>query len=192
MDVVLRDPTGAQLVATRVPRGAPLPTLPPEDRQARAAIEHGATFLSDVYASGMTHPYLVRVVVPATFGSGDTVAPGYALEVAFPPQIISAWLDTSRLPPGWMVLVVGRNGQIITHNGNPDTYVGRGARRLADGEDGGPGAARPRRPPLSGIFTRLPSGWAVKVGAADRVLARPLRMTFVWLGVAWPADPGRA
>jgi hypothetical protein len=38
VDVLLRDPSGAQVVATRVPRGAPPPTLPPEDRQARAVV----------------------------------------------------------------------------------------------------------------------------------------------------------
>ncbi len=184
VDVVLRDPTGAQVVATRVPRDAPLPTLPPEDRQARAAIENGATFLSDVYASGMTQPYLVRLVVPAIFGDGDTVTRGYALEVAIPPRNISAWLDTSRLPPGWMVLVVGRNGQIITHNGNPDPYVGRGTTPLADDEDGSWRGTELDGRSIRGIFRRLPNGWAVKVGAADQVLARPLRITFVWLGVA--------
>ena len=51
VDVVLRNPDGSQAVATRVPRGAPPPSLPPEDRQSRAATSAGQAYVSDVYTS---------------------------------------------------------------------------------------------------------------------------------------------
>lgn len=185
VDIVLRDPAGAQLVATRLPRGAPMPTLPPEDRGARAAVDHGGIFVSDVYSSGMTHPYMVRVVVPAALGSGATVATGYALEVGVPPKLISAWLDASGLPPGWVVSVVGRNGQVLAHTGDPDSYVGRGsASDVFASEDGRwqgwdlDGAA------LNGVWTRLPTGWVVAAGAPTWLLDRPLQLTFLRLGAS--------
>ena len=185
VDVVLRDPSGAQLVATRVPRGAPPPTLPPEDRQARAAIDRGAAYVSDIYSSGMTHPYMARIVVPAVLGRGSAEEKGYSVEVGLTPSMIAAWLDAGHLPRGWMVSVVGRNGRIITQNGNPDVYAGRGAAKLDDRRDEGAWAgAELDGQPLSGIFTRLPSGWVVKVGATDQVLAQPLRTTFEWLAIA--------
>ncbi len=185
VDVALRDASGRQLVATRVPREAPPPSLPSEDKQARAAIEKGLVYVSDIYSSGMTHPYMARIVVPALFGRGNAEEKGYSVEVAFTPGMIAAWLDASHLPPGWMVSVVGRDGLIITHNGNPDAYVGRVAAKLQDDEDEGPWVGvELDGQPLTGIFRRLPCGWVVKVGATDRVLAQPLRTTFEWVAVA--------
>ena len=184
VDVVLRDRTGAQLLATRVPPGAPLPTLPPEDREARAAINSGSTFVSDVYSSGMTHPFLARVVVPAPFGTEA----GYAVEIAFAPDVVSNWLNAKGLPSQWVVTVIGRNGLIVAHSGNPNDYVGRGtASNVFGPTDGLRGAWQGfdnAGQPLTGVYTRLSAGWIVAVGAPNAVLARPMRVTLLWLAGA--------
>jgi two-component system, sensor histidine kinase len=70
VSVVLRNRTGDQVVATRVPPDAPLPTLPPEDFNARLAVNAGHPYVSSVFTSGMTDPFLTRIVVPAVFGAG--------------------------------------------------------------------------------------------------------------------------
>ncbi len=181
VDVVLRDPMGQQLLATRVPRDAPLPTLPPEDRDARAAVNAGQTYVSDVYSSGMTHPFLTRIAVPATFGG----TPGYSIEVAFAPEIVAGWLNTGGMPKDWVVMVVGRNGLIVTHSGNAMDYVGRGtALNVLGPSDGlrGPwqGFAN-NGEPLTGVYTRLAMGWIVAVGAPNQLLARPMRVAMLWL-----------
>ena len=181
VDVVLRDRNGAQMLATRVPPGAPLPTLPPEDREARAAINAGNPFVSDVYSSGMTHPFLTRVIVPATVGA----APGYAVEIAFGPDTISNWLNATFMPSQWVITVIGRNGLIVAHNGNANDYIGRGtASNVFGPTDGFRGAWQGfdnNGQPLTGVYTRLSSGWIVAVGAPNAVLGRPMRVSLLWL-----------
>ena len=188
VDVVLRDPSGAQVVATRVPRGAPPPTLPPEDRQARPALAANQAYVSDVYTSGMTHPFLTRLVVPARLGSGATVDGGYALEIAFTAKTVAGWVNSSGLPPQWFISVLGRNGQVVAHHPDPDRYVGRGT--AADDFGRTDGLSGPWQgfdldgQPLSGVYMRLASGWSVLVGAPDKLLAAPARTAQFWLAAA--------
>ena len=188
VDVVLRDPSGAQIVATRVPRGAPPPTLPPEDRQARAALAANQAYVSDVYTSGMTHPFLTRLIVPARLGSGAAAEGGYALEIAFTANTVSGWVNSSGLPPQWFISVLGRNGQVVAHHPDPDRYVGRGT--AADDFGATDGVSGPWQgfdldgQPLSGVYTRLASGWSVLVGAPDKLLAAPARTALFWLAAA--------
>ncbi len=188
VDVVLRDPAGAQLVATRVPRGAPAPTLPPEDRQARAVIAGGKAYVSDVYTSGMTHPFLTRIIVPAKLGSGRTQEPGYALEIAFTAQAVARWVSSVPLPAGWFVAVLGRNGQVVAHDPDPDRYVGRGSANDVFGPvDGfsGPWLGYDLDgKPLTGVHMTLSGGWTLLVGAPDWLLAQPTRTTLLWLAAA--------
>ncbi len=188
VDVVLRDPSGAQIVATRVPRGSAPPTLPPEDRQARPALAANRAFVSDVYTSGMTHPFLTRVIVPARLGSGATAEPGYQLEIAFTPETVASWVNATGLPPRWFISVLGRNGMIVAHHPRPGEYVGRGTGSDLFGEQDG--FVGPWQgfdldgSPLSGIYTQLDSGWTVVVGASDTVLAQPARTALYWLAAA--------
>ena len=191
VDVLLRDPSGAQVVATRVPRGAPPPTLPPEDRQARAVVTANQPYVSDVYTSGMTHPYLTRVILPAVLGSGKSAVPGYELEIAFTADVFSAWVNSGGLPNGWFISVLGRNGQIVAHSPNPDQYVGRGTASTMFGQlDGASGPWQGfdlDGKPVTGVYTPLPTGWAVLVGAPDQILAQPTRTALFWLtAVATP------
>ena len=188
VDVVLRDPAGAQVVATRVPRGTPPPTLPPEDRQARPVLAMNGAFVSDVYTSGMTHPFLTRIIVPAKLGSGPAAEPGFQLEIAFTAEAVSNWLNSSGLPARWFISVLGRNGIVVAHHPSPDQYVGRGTASDAFGAlDGfsGPwqGFDLDGRP-LTGVYTRLRSGWTVVVGAPDKLLAQPTRNAMYWLAAA--------
>ena len=188
VDVVLRDPSGAQVVATRVPRGAPPPTLPPEDRQARPALAANQAYVSDVYTSGMTHPFLTRLIVPAKLGSSATAEAGYALEIAFTAQTVSGWVNSSGLPAGWFIAVLGRNGQVVARHPDPDRYVGRGTAAddfgAPDGFSGSWQGFDLDGQPLSGVYTRLNSGWSVLVGAPDKLLAAPARTAQFWLAAA--------
>jgi signal transduction histidine kinase len=191
VDVLLRDPSGAQVVATRVPRDAPPPTLPPEDRQARAVLAANRPYVSDVYTSGMTHPFLTRVIVPAVLGSGKSAVPGYELEIAFTADVFSAWVNSGGLPKGWFISVLGRNGQVVAHSPNPDQYVGRGTATTMFGTlDGASGpwlGFDLDGKPVTGVYTPLPTGWVVLVGAPDQVLAQPTRTALLWLAaVATP------
>ncbi len=195
VDVLLRDPSGAQVVATRVPRGAPLPTLPPEDRQARAMMAVNRPYVSDVYTSGMTHPFLTRIIVPAkvgrgpaaTFSSGSvgSEVAGYELEIAFTADVFASWVNSGGLPRGWFITVLGRNGQVVAHTPNPDQYVGRGTATTVFGTL--EGASGPWQGfdldglPVTGVYTPLASGWAVLVGAPSQLLAQPMRTALYWL-----------
>ena len=188
VDVVLRDPAGNQIVATRVPRGAAPPTLPPEDRQARPALAANRAFVSDVYTSGMTHPFLTRLIVPARLGSGGAAEGGYALEIAFTADAVATWLNTAGLPPRWFISVLGRNGMIVAHHPHPADYVGRGTAADAFEQEEGPSGAWQGfdldGKPLTGVYARLQSGWTVVVGAPDTLLAQPTRTALYWLAAA--------
>ena len=191
MDVLLRDPSGAQVVATRVPRGAPLPTLPPEDRQARAMMAANRPYVSDVYTSGMTHPFLTRIIVPAKVGTGSDAVSGYELEIAFTADVFFNWVNSGGLPHGWFITILGRNGQVVAHSPNPDQYVGRGTATTVlgalDGVSGPWQGFDLDGVPVTGVYTPLASGWAVLVGAPDQLLAQPMRTALTWLAaVATP------
>ncbi len=188
VDVVLRDPSGAQLVATRIPEGSPMPTLPPEERQARPILALGHAYVSDVYTSGMTHPFLTRVIVPARLGTGVGADAGYQLEIAFSGDVVSSWVNAAGLPSRWFISVLGRNGLVVAHSPRPDAYVGRGTASDFFGKQvgfSGPwqGFDLDGRP-LTGVFTRLVSGWTVTVGAPDDVLAQPTRTALYVLAAA--------
>ena len=188
VDLVLRDPSGAQIVATRVPRGAPLPSLPPEDRQAGPDLAANRAYVSDVYMSGMTHPFLTRVIVPVTMDSGATPQPRYQLEIAFTASVVSGWVASPGLPPHWFISVLGRNGTVVARQPNLDDYVGRGTGSDVFGPpDGFSGPWQGfdlDGKPLSGVYTRLDNGWTVLVGAPDALLAIPTRTALLVLAAA--------
>ncbi len=180
VSVVLRNRSGDQVVATRVPPTAPLPTLPPEDFNARRAINAGRPYVSSVFTSGMTDPFLTRIVVPAMFGAGPAAETGYAVEIEIPPRLARSWLGDAATPAGWVVEIIGQNGTVVARNLDNDAYVGRGTVEDSFEEVHGL-AGRWRGVALDGSFvtgayTRLHlAEWIVAVGAPDRLLAGPLR-----------------
>jgi PAS domain S-box-containing protein len=186
VSVVLRNSAGDQLVATRVAPGAPLPTLPPEDFTGRRAIDAGQPYVSSIFTSGMTEPFLTRVVVPAVFGSGPAAAKGYAVEIEIPPELTRRWLEAGATPAGWVVEVIGQNGTVIARNIENAAYVGRGTVEDSFAEIHGL-AGRWRGVALDGSFvtgayTRLHlADWIVAVGAPDSLLAGPLRRSLLLL-----------
>ena len=186
VSVVLRDRSGAQRVATRAPADAPPPSLPSEDPEARAAVRAGRSYVSNVFTSGMTDPFLMRVVVPATFGAEAAAEPGWAVEIAFTPEQVRHWLDAADTPPDWAVTVVGGNGIVIARNKAHADYVGRGTSR----DELGPlnGLAGDWRGELldgrmiAGIYRKLPgAGWIVTAGASEAALTRPRQVLLLRL-----------
>jgi PAS domain S-box-containing protein len=191
VSVVLRDRAGTQMVATRVPVGAPLPMLPSEDPEARAAVDAGRSYVSDVFTSGMTHPFLMRVVVPATFGTEK----GWAVEVAFTPEQVRGWLNPEETPHDWAVTVVGANGLIIARNRQHDDYVGRGTARDTlgpiNGMTGEWHGELLNGDMIAGVYMRLPgTGWIVTAGAAEAALARPRQQLLIRLAAVAAALVG--
>jgi two-component system sensor kinase FixL len=182
VDVVLRNRSGAQIVATRVPAGVSPPLLPAEDPEARRAVDGGQSYLSDLYASGMSHPFMVRVVVPATVG-GES---GWAVEVGFTPEQVRNWLNLDGTPAGLAVEVVGGNGLVIARNLGQSDYVARGTShdtlapvRGLTGEWHGEllnGSI------ISGVYMRLPgTAWIVAVGTEDAIFEQPRRILLLRL-----------
>ena len=101
--------------------------------------------------------------------------------------MIAAWLDASGLPPNWVVSIVGRNGLVVAHSGDTDSYVGRGTASDRFGTPDDPQGWKGEELDgggLTGVFDRLASGWIVAVGAPDALLSRPIRMAVVRLAVS--------
>ena len=65
--VLLRAPSGRQLVNTAAPRGTPLPerTAEGENPEAKRATAAGAFYVSNLFEGGLTRRPFLRVVVPA-------------------------------------------------------------------------------------------------------------------------------
>lgn len=193
VSVVLRNRAGAQVVATRVRVGMPMPALPAEDPEAREAITAGRSYVSDVFTSGMTHPFLMRVVVPATFGTEI----GWAVEVAFSPNQVHDWFNPDEAQGHWAVTVVGGNGLIIARNQLQDDYVGRGTARDWRGPVNGlTGEWRGEAlngEMIAGIYMPLPgTDWIVTVGATDATMEQPRRRLLIRLGLVAAALVGLA
>ncbi len=183
--VVLRNQDGAQVVSTRVAANEALPTMPAEDPAAREAIRANRPFVSDLFSTGVVHPFMARVVVPAVFGSGLGAVRGYAVELQFTPEMVVGWLPASARDPGWSVTVIGRNGIIIARTEALDTYVGRGTasdvfgpmHNVASGWRG----LQVDGTWLTGSYTVLPRcGWIVAVGQPEPVFSG-VTVSVIWL-----------
>lgn len=114
--------TGKQLVNTRVPIGAPLPSSSQNDWQEVAASGEPAT--SNLYYGSVAQAERFSVSVPIK--RRGKIA--FVLSVSVPPRHILNILEREKLPAGWISSVVGRNGVIIAHSNNNDAFVGKSLR----------------------------------------------------------------
>jgi hypothetical protein len=130
--VVLRAPSGRQLVNTAVPFGAPLParSAEGENLEAKRVTAAGSAFVSDLFTGALTGGPLLRVAVPARLpegsGAGGAAAgdPGQ-IDVAFAPERLRRLLADAGLPLGWMASVVDRAGVIIARSQRHEEFLGR-------------------------------------------------------------------
>ena len=193
--VVLRAPSGRQLVNTATPHGAPLPerTEAGGDPDAERATAAGAFFVSDLFEGAVTRRSLLRVVVPAIVREED---PGATTDVeddrfgqidlAFAPDRLRRLLADGELPIGWTASVVDRAGTIVARSHRHAEFVGRPATRDFQENTSGHGGiwrgTTVEGVSVLGAYARTSFGdWRVSVGVPLPVLEAPLRRSFWWL-----------
>ncbi len=111
INVVLRDLQSHQLVNTRLPKGAPLPTNV-ETESDNVVMETRRPFVSNLFIGAVTRKPLFIINVPVLRG-GEIV---YFLNLSLEPERMREVLLQGRLPKNWTATVVDRRGFVVAHS----------------------------------------------------------------------------
>lgn len=116
--ISLADNEGHQLINTRLPAGAPVPSFTVEDDLA-TALKRGETYISNSKIGGLKHPILF-VTIPV---NGGTRMLGLACE----PESFSHNLSLRRIVGDNLIAIVDRTGVIAARSRAPEKFVGEKA-----------------------------------------------------------------
>jgi PAS domain S-box-containing protein len=118
--VFLTSRSGKQLLDTRVPWGAELPSVSSDDW--KDVFESGKPQVSNVYRS-------VRAGDSPTFSISVPVKRGtktiYALSASIAPQRILDTFQLAKLDPGWVATVTDRAGTVVARSKDFEKHVGK-------------------------------------------------------------------
>lgn len=182
VNVVLRNRASQQLVNTRVPRGAPLPSN--VDIEADQEVLAGGPLISNLILGAVTQMPLYMATVPVR--EQDQVA--YFLNMSLPPTRVRDIIRAFDRPIGWRVTVVDRLGHVVADSEAEETLSIRrlpGRLLAAIGTEGDgfvrgdllePGSD----PALVGFGRSRLSGWTVLVtvpiALAEEALLRSIAL----------------
>jgi signal transduction histidine kinase len=120
--VILTDPTGQQLLNTRVPLGQPLPVTK-SLRELRADARPDETVLSNLYFAPIGQRLSYALQVPV-LRDGQVVA--HLVMGSFADSLQKA-LQDQRLPKAWNASIIDRKGVIVARRIAPEQFVGKPA-----------------------------------------------------------------
>ncbi len=118
INVVLRDLHSHQLVNTRLPRGAPLPTNV-ETESDEVVMATKRPFVSNLFIGAVTRKPLFIVNVPV-MRDGEIV---YFLNLSLEPQRIREVILQGRLPENWTASVADRRGFVVAHSSHQEEML---------------------------------------------------------------------
>jgi PAS domain S-box-containing protein len=119
--IVMGDRQGRQLVNTRLPAGATLPTGNPP-LKAFQALDRGETHICNLTKGRVTPQILcVDVAVP------DGRRAAYHLSVVFKPSFLQKILDRQRVPPSRFATIIDSTGTVVWRSASPERFVGKPA-----------------------------------------------------------------
>jgi signal transduction histidine kinase/CheY-like chemotaxis protein len=116
--IVIGDRTGRQVVNTRLPAGAALPTYPAPAYVWRQ-LERGETHICDLTRAA-TGRRLFCVDVPLKEGG----ATAYYMAVVSLPQGLAEILKRQRIPADWYATILDSQGQIVWRNRDAERFMG--------------------------------------------------------------------
>jgi PAS domain S-box-containing protein len=157
--IVLGDRSGRQLVNTRLPRGAALPTgAPPSHIFAR--LDRGETRVCDL-ATGHLVSRILCVDMPIMRGGRAA----HHLSVVFRPRVLRRIIDDQRVPSSRYATIVDRSGTILWRNVDPERFVGRKATddvlaALSRSREGVKESVSLEGTKTVAAYSRSPSGWS--------------------------------
>jgi signal transduction histidine kinase/ActR/RegA family two-component response regulator len=164
--IILQDAGGRQLMNTRVPLGDPLSDMDVFATWRRDASQHNATLISDLYMApvGGRYSFAVQKAVLREGKVAFHIGIG-----SFASQLQSVF-DQQRLPPGWLGVILDRQGTVVARSMNPELFVGQPSRpehirALASGHDGFFETTTLDGKPVVAFFSRVPSSdWTFVIG----------------------------
>jgi PAS domain S-box-containing protein len=183
-NVVLRDRESRQVVNTRLPRGAPLPTNVVDQDSDEAALRTRRPVVSNLFIGAVTGKPLFIVNVPV-MRHGEVV---YFLNLSLEPERMGDVILEASLPAGWAAAVADRRGFVIAPSSRQAEMLGQrlpdatwresrdheGLIRSSDPADG--------RAPALLAFSRSPfSGWISMVAVPADQVSAPLRRSLAWV-----------
>jgi signal transduction histidine kinase len=167
--VFLSDPSGQQILNTRLPFGTTgLPRSPVEELRKRYGPE--ATILSNLYFAPIGKDNSFSVQIPV---KRDNRILYYVALGSFSSHLQSVF-EAQRLPVAWSGVIVDRNGVVVARNNEPERYVGKhvGEERfkaLDARTEGFHHSVTLAGEPVVSFFSRAPdSGWSFIVAVPQR------------------------
>ncbi|HLG89902.1 MAG TPA: ATP-binding protein [Alphaproteobacteria bacterium] len=116
--ISLRDPSGRQLVNTRLPRGAVLPRVPVVDPQRIKTM--APPYISNLIVSAPAGAAIVAVDFPVMRDG----AMAYDLAFAMPATTFARIFSDQKFRPGWSAAVIDQKGVIVARSQAPERSVG--------------------------------------------------------------------
>lgn len=185
--IILSDLEGRQLLNTRRPFGAPLPSMLPAERRERALYGNEATLTSDVYVppAGLG-PVSFAIQVPVR-RDGQVVQ---FLTLASYVSQLQRLLDEQRLPQGWHATIIDRQGRVAARSSQAERFVGRPVRqelidRIKAADEGFHEGTSLAGVSATAVFSRSPtSRWTFLVAVPNAELYGAVVQGAAWLGGA--------
>jgi signal transduction histidine kinase len=178
--VILTDLSGRQLLNTRVPYGAVVPSRR-SSNMAELMQHYGPdrTLVSDLFLAPVGKRYDFTVQVPVKLDG----AIAYYLVMAINANSLQSLLARQHLPAEWIAVIVDRKGRIVARSRNPERYVGQLFRasawvRLASAHEDIYDSVTPDGISVKAFFNTVPNvDWKVQVNIPTGEIRRvPLRV----------------
>jgi PAS domain S-box-containing protein len=178
--VVLEDPSGQELVDTRVSYGTPLPSV--DIAEVWPDIVAGRSHVGNLLSGLAGRPPVIRISVPVVHDG----RPAYVLVMVMLPAALNEVLSDQTLPEGWIATILDRAGVVVARSLSPERYVGVTASAtlrdlMAMSASGGAGmTVTLEGAPVVTAWGRSPRyGWSFAVGAPSGDLVATARHTAI-------------
>ncbi|HEY8384186.1 MAG TPA: sensor histidine kinase [Microvirga sp.] len=117
---VVRDPSGQQIMNTKLPTSASLPKFYSEGDDV--IFDHGKTYYANLIWGPVGQTWITGIAIPVRSPPGGEDIK-YSLSVIIPAAYFKQIFH--RVPKGWIVAVNDRNGSIIARSQSHDERVGK-------------------------------------------------------------------
>jgi two-component sensor histidine kinase len=178
-EVIIKDVSGQQIVNTRLPFGAVLPSSLPE--ADKLALQSGRPFISDVFIGTVSKQPVISLYAPVI---REGVVTGLVI-TGYSPDYFAASLVDQKLPPDWVVVIVDGGFKIVARSRRQEEFVGSLT---------GPNVRQNDAPfatwsgqtldgvqVLSALYRSEFSGWRTVVGVPEAIIAATYRSFVRWL-----------
>ncbi len=174
-NIVLAREDGQQVMNTLVAPGAPLPVSPYLEA-IRQVFATGRPVVSDLYRRALGGTPAIAVLVPVR-GADDRIV--YVLATVSPLTVFAEVIDRARIPAGWVMSILDRQGVIVARSPNPERFIGEMAgpallEHLTTEREGTFSGPSREGIQLVAAFSRIERfGWTVSAGVPLSDLSRP-------------------